>query len=108
MEEMQKGKKETPLIVEIDSPSTPLDEPKSTLVEKALKLRYMLKSQDIIGIDDDKFKYSCCTNSMDNILNSMPCSNDDHIHMLEFLENHNDGMFMLEQINYMPKEPLAN
>jgi hypothetical protein len=58
MEWVQKGNKETPSLVEIDSPSTPLDEPNITLVEKALRPRYVLKSQDIIGIDVDKFKYS--------------------------------------------------
>jgi hypothetical protein len=36
MEGVQKGNKETPSLVEIDSPSTPLDEPNITLVEKAL------------------------------------------------------------------------
>jgi hypothetical protein len=55
MEGMQKGNKETPSLVEIDSPSTPLDEPNITLVEKALRPRYVLKSQDIICIDVDKF-----------------------------------------------------
>jgi hypothetical protein len=44
MEEVQKGNKETPSVVEIDSPSTPLDEPNITLVEKALRPRYALKS----------------------------------------------------------------
>jgi hypothetical protein len=44
MEEMQKGNKETPPLIETDSPSTPLDEPNITLVEKALRLRYALKS----------------------------------------------------------------
>jgi hypothetical protein len=43
-EEVQKGNKETPSLVEIDSPSTPLDEPNITLVEKALRPRYALKS----------------------------------------------------------------
>jgi hypothetical protein len=44
MEGVQKGNKETPSLVEIDSPSTPLDEPNITLVEKALRTRYVLKS----------------------------------------------------------------
>jgi hypothetical protein len=44
MEGVQKGNKETPSLVEIDSPSTPLDEPNITLVEKALRPRYTLKS----------------------------------------------------------------
>jgi uncharacterized protein YehS (DUF1456 family) len=57
----EKGNKEAPPLVEIDSPSTPLDEPNITLVEKALRLRYALKSQDIICIVDDKFKCSCST-----------------------------------------------
>jgi hypothetical protein len=56
MEEIQKGNKETTPLVEIDSPSTLEDEPKITLVEKAPRLRYMLKSQDIIGLGDDIFK----------------------------------------------------
>jgi hypothetical protein len=63
LKKMQKGNKETHSLVEIGSPSTPLDEPNITLVEKALRPRYTLKSQDIIGIDVDKFKYSCSTNS---------------------------------------------
>jgi hypothetical protein len=74
MEVMQKGNKETPSLVEIGSPSTPLDEPNITLVEKSLRPRYALKSQYVIGIDVDKFKYSCTTNSMNDSLNSMPCS----------------------------------
>jgi hypothetical protein len=81
IEGLQKGNKETPSLVEIDSPSTPLDEPNITLVEKAPRPRYALKSQDIIGIDVDKFKYSCSTNSMNDSLMSMPCSNSDPITM---------------------------
>jgi hypothetical protein len=72
VEGVQKGNKETPSLVEINSPLTPLDEPNITLVEKALRPRYAPKSQDIIGIDVDKFKYSCSTNSINNSLNSMP------------------------------------
>jgi hypothetical protein len=56
-----------------------------------------LKSQDIIGIDVDKFKYSCSTNSMNNSLNSMLCSN-----------NEKEETFMFEPINLTPKEPLLN
>jgi hypothetical protein len=56
VEGVQKGNKETPSLVEIDSPSTPLDEPNITLVKKAIRPRYVLKSQDVIGIDGDKFK----------------------------------------------------
>jgi hypothetical protein len=59
MEGVQKGNKETPSLIEIDLPSTPLDEPNITLAEKALRPRYALKSQDIIGIDVDK----CCGDS---------------------------------------------
>jgi hypothetical protein len=106
MEGMQKGNKETPSLVEIDSPSTPLDEPNITLVEKALRPRYTLKSQDIIGIDVNKFKYSCWTNSMNNSLKSMPCSNNDHVDRLDYLENDEEAMFMFEPFNYVPKEPL--
>jgi hypothetical protein len=84
---MQKGNKETPSLVEIGSPSTPPDEPNITLVEKAIRPRYGLKSQDIIGIDVDKFKYSCSTNGMNNSLDSMPCSNNDHVDRLDFHEN---------------------
>jgi hypothetical protein len=104
MEGVQKGNKETPSLIEIDSPSTPLDEPNITLVEKALRPRYALKSQDIIGFD--KFKYSCSTNSMNDSLNSMPCSNYDHVNRLDFLENEKEETFMFDQINFTPKEPL--
>jgi hypothetical protein len=87
----------------------PQNEPKITLVKEALRQRYTLKSQDIIGVnDDDIVKYSCWTNSMNNSLNSMPCSNNDHVDRLDYLDNHNETMFMLEQINSMPKEPLHN
>jgi hypothetical protein len=68
---VQKGNKETPSLFEIDSPSTPLDEPNITLVEKALRPRYVLKSQDVIGIDGDKFIYSCSTNRINDSLNSI-------------------------------------
>jgi hypothetical protein len=92
----------------LHSPSTPLDEPNITLVEKALRPRYTLKSQDIIGIDIDKFKYSCSTNSMNNRLNSMPYSNNDHVARLDFFENEKEETFMFEPINLTPKEPLPN
>jgi hypothetical protein len=108
MEGVQKGNKETYSLVEIDSPSTLLDEPNITLVEKALKTRYVLKSQDVIGVDDDKFKYSCSTNSMNNSLNSMPYSNNDHVDRLNFLENEKEETFMFEPINLTSKEHLAN
>jgi hypothetical protein len=105
---VQKGNKETPSLVETDSPSTPLDEPNIILVEKALRPRYVLKSQDIISIDVDKFKYSCSTNSMNDSLNSMPCSNNDHVDRLDFLENKKEETFMFDPINLTPKEPLPN
>jgi hypothetical protein len=108
MEGVQKGNKETPSLVEIDSPSTPLDEPNITLVEKASRPRYTLKSQDIIGIDVDEFKYSCSTNSMNNRLNFVPCSNNDHVDRVHFLENEKEETFMFEPINVTPKEPLPN
>jgi hypothetical protein len=56
MKEMPKGNKETPLLIEIDFLSTLQDEPKITFVEKPLRLSYTLKSQDIIGIDEDIFR----------------------------------------------------
>jgi hypothetical protein len=65
----------------------------------------MLKSQDIIGIDVDKLKYSCSTNIMNDSLNSMPCSNHDHVDRLDFLENEKEEIFMFEPINLTPKEP---
>jgi hypothetical protein len=102
---VQKGNKETPSLVEIDSPSTPLDESNITLVEKALRPRYVLKYQDIVV---DKFKYSCSTNSMNDSLNSMPCSNNDHVDTLDFLENEKEETFMFDPINLTPKEPLPN
>jgi hypothetical protein len=108
MEGMQKGNKETPSLVEIDSPSTPLDEPNITLVENALRPRYTLKSQYIIGIDVDKFKYSCSTKSMNDSLMSMPCSNSDHVDRLDFFENAKEETFMFDPINLTPKEPLPN
>jgi hypothetical protein len=42
------------------------DGDEETLVEGAPRQRYTLKYQDIIGINDDMFKYSCWTNSMNN------------------------------------------
>jgi hypothetical protein len=106
MEGMQKGNKETPSLVEIGSPSTQLHKPNITLVVKALRPRYALKSQDTIGID--KFKYSCTTNTMNDSLNSMPCSNNDHVHRLDFPENEKEETFMFEPINLTSKELLPN
>jgi hypothetical protein len=107
MEGVQKGNKGTPSLVEIDSPSTPLNEPNINLVEKSLRPRYV-KSQNIISINDDKLKYSCSTNSMNNSLNFMPCSNNDHVDRLDFLENEKEETFMFDPINLTPKEPLPN
>jgi hypothetical protein len=105
---VQKGNNETRSLIEIDSPSTPLDEPNITLVEKPLRPRYVLKSQDIIGLHVDKFKYSCTTNSMDDSLNSMPCSNNYHVDRLDFLVNEKEETIMFDPINLTPKEPLPN
>jgi hypothetical protein len=68
----------------------------------------VLKSEDVIGIDDDKFKYSCSTNRISASLNSMPCSNNDHVDRLDFLKNEKEGTFMFEPINLTSKEPLPN
>jgi hypothetical protein len=95
-------------LVEIDLTSTPLDEPNITLVKEAPRQRYTLKSQNIIGINDEMFRYSCWTNSMNNNLNFMPCSNNDHVDRLDFLENEKEETFMCEPINFTPKEPLPN
>jgi hypothetical protein len=45
---------------------------------------------------------------MNNSLNSMPCSNNDHIDKLDFLENEKEETFMFEPINLTPKETLPN
>jgi hypothetical protein len=45
---------------------------------------------------------------MNNNLNSMPCSNNDHVDRLGFLENEKEETFMFEPINLTPKEPLPN
>jgi hypothetical protein len=108
LKKLQDGDEEATTLVEIDLTSTALDEPKITLVEGASRQRYTLKPQDIIGINDDIFKYSCWTNSMNNSLNSMPCSNNDHVGRLDFLENEKEETFMFEPINLTPKEPLPN
>jgi hypothetical protein len=86
----------------------PQNKPKITLVKEALRQMYTVKSQDIIGINDDIVKFSCWTNSMNNSLNSMSCANNDHVDRLDYLENYSETMFMLEEINSMPKEPLPN
>jgi hypothetical protein len=84
LKKLQDGDEETTPLVEIDLISALQDEPKITLVEGALRQRYTLKSQDIIGINDDMFKCSCWTNSMNNSLNFVPCSNNDHVVRLDF------------------------
>jgi hypothetical protein len=108
LKKLQAGDEEATTLVEIDLTSTPLDEPNITLVKEALRQRYTLKSQDIIGIDDDKFKYSCSTNSVNDSLNSTPCSNNDHVDRLDFLGNEKEETFMFEPISLTSKEPLPN
>jgi hypothetical protein len=108
LNKLQDSDEETTPLVEIDLISTLQDEPKITLVEKSLRPKYMLKYQDIIGIGDDKFKYSCSTNIIHDSLNSMPCDNNDYVDRLDFLENDDEAMLMFEPFNFMPKEPLPN
>jgi hypothetical protein len=48
------------------------------------------------------------TNKINDSLNSMPCSNNDHVDRLDFLENDDEIMFMFKTINLMPEEPLTN
>jgi len=79
------------------------NEPKITLVEKAPWLRYTLNSQDTVGIDNKHLKHSCSTNSMNDNINSMPCSFDKHDDRLEFLENDEEAIFILEPTDFMPK-----
>jgi hypothetical protein len=45
---------------------------------------------------------------MNNSLDSMPCSNNDHVDRLGFLENEKEETFMFEPINLTPTEPLPN
>jgi hypothetical protein len=45
---------------------------------------------------------------MNDSLNSMPCSNNDHVDRLDFLENEKEETFMFDPINLTPKEPLPN
>jgi hypothetical protein len=45
---------------------------------------------------------------MNDSLNSIPCSNNDHVGRLDFLKNEKEETFMFEQINLTPKEPLLN
>jgi hypothetical protein len=108
LKKLQDGDEETTPIVEIVLISMLQDEPKITLVEGAPRHRYTLKPQDIIGIIDDMFKYLCWANSMNNSLDSMPCSNNDHVDRLGFLENEKEETFMFEPINLTPTEPLPN
>jgi hypothetical protein len=104
LKKLQDGDEETTPLVEIDLISLLRDEPKITLVEGALRQ----KSQYIIGINDGMFKYSCWTNSTNNSLNFMPCSNNDHVDRLDFLENEKEETFIFEPINLTLKEPLPN
>jgi hypothetical protein len=108
LKKLQDGDEETTPLIEIDLISTLQDERKITLVEGAPRQRYTLKPRDIIGIDNDMFKYSCWTNSMNNSLDFMPCSNNDHVDRLDFLENEKEETFMFEPINLTPKGPLPN
>jgi hypothetical protein len=108
LKKLHDGDEEATTLVEIDLTSTPLDEPNINLVKEDLRQRYTLKSQDIVGINDELFKYSYWTNSMNNNLNSMPCSNNDHVDRLDFFENEKEEPFMFEPINLTPKEPLPN
>jgi hypothetical protein len=108
LKKLQDGDEEATPLVEIDLISTLQDEPKITLVEGAPRKRYTLKPQDIISINDDMFKYSCWTNSVNNNLDSVPCTNNDHVDRLDFLENEKEETFMFEPINLTPKEPLPN
>jgi hypothetical protein len=59
LKKLEDGNEETTPLVEIDLISTPQDDPKNTLVEGAPRQTYTLKSQDIIGINDDMFKHEC-------------------------------------------------
>jgi hypothetical protein len=72
LKKLEDGDEEATTLVEIDLTSRPLDEPNITLVKEAPRQRYALKSQDIIGINDEMFKYSCWINSMNNNLNFVP------------------------------------
>jgi hypothetical protein len=38
----------------------------------------------------------------------MPCSNNDHVNRLNFLENEKEETFMFDPINLTPKEPLPS
>jgi hypothetical protein len=108
LKKLQDGDEETTPLVEIDLISTLQNEPKITLVEGAPKQRYTQKPRDIIGINDDMFKYSCWTNSMNNSLDYTPYSNNDHVDKLDFLDNEKEETFMFEPIDLTPKEPLPN
>jgi hypothetical protein len=45
---------------------------------------------------------------MNNSLNFMPCSNNDHVDRLDFLENGKEEKFMFEPVKLTPKKPLTN
>jgi hypothetical protein len=108
LKKLQDSDEETTPLVEIDLISTLQDEPKITLVKGAPRQRYTLKPRDIIGINDDMFKYSFWTNSTNNSLDSMPRSNNNHVDRLDFLENEKEETFMFEPINLTSKEHLPN
>jgi hypothetical protein len=108
LKKLQDCDEEPTTLVEIDLTSTSLDEPNISLFKEAPRQRYTLKSQDIIGINDEMFKYSCWINSMNNNLNFMPCSNNDHVDRLDFLENEKEETFMFDPTNLTPKESLPN
>jgi hypothetical protein len=40
---------------------------------------------------------------MNDSLDSMPCSNNDHVDRLDFLENEKEETFIFEPINLTPK-----
>jgi hypothetical protein len=45
---------------------------------------------------------------MNDSLNFMPCSNNDHVNRLDFLEKEKEETFMFDPINLTPKEPLPS
>jgi hypothetical protein len=38
----------------------------------------------------------------------MPCDNNYDVYRLDYLKNHNEAMFMLEEVNSMSEEPFSN
>jgi hypothetical protein len=45
---------------------------------------------------------------MNNSLNSVSCSNNNHVDRLDFLENEKEETFIFEPINITAKEPFPN